>query len=43
MGIIGGDPKKHWSRNKTTRKILIKNPDLTIKIVDITFNLIETK
>ena len=42
MGIIGKYPKKYWSRNKTC-KILIKNPYLTIKIVDIACNFIDTK
>ena len=25
IGIIGEDPQKHWNKNKTTCKILIKN------------------
>ena len=41
--IIGEDPQKHWNKNKTTCKIPIKNPDLTIKTTDIACNLIDTK
>ena len=43
IGIIGEDPQKHWNKNKTTYKIPIKNPDLTIKMANIACNLIDTK
>ena len=43
IGIIGEDPQKHWSRNKTICKIPIKNPDLAIKTSDIACNLVDTK
>ena len=43
IGIIGEDPQKYWNKNKITSKIPIKNPDLTIKMVDIAFNLIYTR
>ena len=43
IGIIGEDPHKHWNRNKTIRKIPIKNPYLAIKTADIVRNLADTK
>ncbi|KAF3772021.1 hypothetical protein EJ110_NYTH58968, partial [Nymphaea thermarum] len=30
-GYIGGNPLKHWSKNKVTCKITLKNPDFIIE------------